>query len=96
MYNFIQIIDFKDRRISKYIKRQSKGWLRLSEKVAQKAILQAKLLQIDYIFCGHTHKAMMKKDGRVNYYNCGAWTDFNPTYITLDKEYIEIREYGKL
>ncbi len=93
VYNFIQLIDFKDRRISRAIKTKSKGWLRLSEKVAKRAILFAKLQGIDYIFCGHTHKANQKKSGKINYYNCGCWTDIPSTYITLDKEKIQIHKF---
>ncbi len=92
-YNFIQLLDFKDRRISRYIKRKSKGWLRLSEKVADRAILFARIKNIDYIFCGHTHKAMKKRKGKINYYNSGCWTDTPTTYITIDEEDIKIHEY---
>jgi len=93
IYNLIQFLDFKDRRISRFIKRKSKGWLRLSKKVAERAILYAKFRQVDYIFCGHTHKAMKKESGRVTYYNSGCWTDLPSTYITLDRNGIEIKEY---
>lgn len=90
IYNFIQVVDFADKRISRFVKRKSKGWLRLSEKVANRAILYAKFLQADYVFCGHTHKAMKRKSGSVSYYNCGCWTDIPSTYITINKENIRI------
>lgn len=92
LYNFIQLIDFSDKRISHFIKRSSKGWLRLSEKVAKRALLYAKLMQVDYIFCGHTHKALERKRRGVKYYNCGCWTDVPSTYITIDEEKIEINK----
>lgn len=93
IYRFVQLIDFSDKRISHYLKRSSKGWLRLSEKVTKRAILYAKILNIDYIFCGHTHKAMEKHKGFVHYYNSGCWTDVPSTYITIDKEVIKIHKY---
>jgi UDP-2,3-diacylglucosamine pyrophosphatase LpxH len=93
IYNAIQFFDFRDKRISRFIKRRSKGWLRLSNKVAKRAIIYAKILQVDYIFCGHTHRAMSKKDGSVSYYNCGCWTDLPSTYITLDGDKVDILEY---
>lgn len=92
-YNLIQFFDFKDKRMSRFIKKKSKGWLRISAKVASRALLFAKINQVDYIFCGHTHKAMKKKSGSVTYYNSGCWTDLPSTYITLDKEGIEIKEH---
>jgi len=93
IYNFIQLIDFHDYRISRFIKRKSKGWLRLSRKVAQRAILYGKLKRIDYIFCGHTHKTDQKIEKSISYYNCGCWTDDPSSFITLDKDKIEIHKY---
>ena len=94
IYNGIQLIDFKDKRMSRAIKRKSKGWLRISNKVATRAIMYARVMQIDYIFCGHTHKAMKLDKKGVHYYNCGCWTDEPATYITLDRDDIKICEYG--
>lgn len=93
LYNFIQLVDFRDKRISHFLKRKSKGWLRLSEKVARRALLYARLRGADFIFCGHTHKAMHKRKGKIHYYNSGCWTDLPSTYITLDGKRIKINEY---
>jgi len=93
VYNLIQLLDFEDKRVSRFVKRSSKGWLRLSDKVAKRAIMYARLRRIDYIFCGHTHKAMEQKRGKITYYNSGDWTDVPSTYITLDKESIKIHKY---
>jgi len=93
IYNGIQLVDFPDKRISRLIKRRSKGWLRLSEKVASRALLYAKLRKVDFIFCGHTHKAMHKKKKDIHYYNSGCWTDDPCTFITLDEDKIEIHKY---
>jgi UDP-2,3-diacylglucosamine pyrophosphatase LpxH len=93
IYNIIQLFDFPDKRISRFIKRNSKGWLRISEKVAFRAMLFAKINQVDFIFCGHTHKAMHSKNGKTHYYNSGCWTDTPCSYITLDKDKIEIHKY---
>lgn len=93
VYNFIQIIDFHDKRISHFIKRQSKGWLRISKKVASRAIRYARFRRIKYIFCGHTHKALKKRRGKIHYYNSGCWTDIPSTFITIDGKNIEIHKY---
>lgn len=93
VYNVIQIFDFKDKRMSRAIKRKSKGWLKISHKVAARALIYAKVMQVDYIFCGHTHKDMRLDKRGVHYYNCGCWTDEPATYITLDKDDVKICEY---
>ena len=93
LYDFIQKIDYDDKRISHFIKRKSKGWLRMSEKVADSAILYAKEKKADYVFCGHTHKAKFQAEGNISYYNSGCWTDSPCTYLTLDSNNIEIIKY---
>lgn len=91
-YKLAQRLDFKNRKIIGYIKNNSKGWLRLSEKVANSAIRFAKLNRVKYIFCGHTHQAMEKEKNGIKYYNSGCWTDIPSSYITIDKKGIEIHE----
>jgi UDP-2,3-diacylglucosamine pyrophosphatase LpxH len=94
IYNLIQLVDFfNDKKISHFVKRSSKGWLRLSDKVAKRAILYAQMRNIDYVFCGHTHKAMELKSDGVHYYNSGCWADVPSTYITLGDSGIKIQKY---
>jgi predicted phosphodiesterase len=49
--------------------------------------------QADRVFCGHTHKAQFIERDGVAYYNSGSWTDFPPTYLTIDAEGVRIHEY---
>lgn len=93
LYNFVQKIDFKDKRMSRFIKRRSKGWLRISEKVFRSAVLYGKLKGADFVFCGHTHKAMKKKRFGIRYYNSGCWTDACLSYITIDEDQIKIHRF---
>lgn len=93
LYNLVQLVDFKDKRCSRYIKKKSKSWLKVSRKIAARALIYAKLMQVDYIFCGHTHKAMKSRRRDVEYYNCGGWTDVPSTYITIDEDNIRIEKY---
>lgn len=92
IYNFIQKIDSDEKRFSHYLKRRSKGWLRLSEKVARSAIRYGEKNGADYVFCGHTHKAMEKKNKNLRYFNSGCWTDNPCAYITIDEKDIRIHE----
>lgn len=93
IYNLIQRLDTEDKKVSHYLKRKSKGWLRLSEKVASSAFRYAKKNKADYVFCGHTHKAEEKSKGSIRYFNSGCWTDTPRTFITIDERDVEIREY---
>jgi len=93
IYNFVQRFDTDEKKFSHFLKRKSKGWLRLSEKVAHGAMLYGKKHEADYVFCGHTHKALEKRNHYVAYYNSGCWTDNPCTCITIDEKKIEICEY---
>jgi UDP-2,3-diacylglucosamine pyrophosphatase LpxH len=93
VYNFIQKFDNEKKSISHYIKRNSKGWLRLSEKVAKSALRYGKERGADYVFCGHTHKTLEKSLNGTKYYNSGCWTDTPCNYITIDGSNIKIHDY---
>ena len=92
LYNFLQKIDFRDKRMSRFVKRKSKGWLKISEKIFHSAVLYGKLKGVKYVFCGHTHKAMKKTRYGIRYYNSGCWVDSPCAYITIDKDEIKIHK----
>ena len=97
LYNKIQKYDRNKQAVSRFIKRKSKGWLRLSNKVAENAIEYAKRRGVSNIICGHTHKHIYKKDYHIEYYNSGCWTDLPSTYITIDKQgIVRINEFIEL
>ncbi len=86
IYRFIQKFDTTNHVISRYLKRTSKGWLRVSKDVALGGVKIGKKSHADYIFCGHTHKAMKLAIDGIKYFNTGCWTDLPSTYITIDKD----------
>ena len=89
----LQKLDFKGKTFSRFLDRLNARWLRLSAKVASGAILHARTRQADRVFCGHTHQAQFIERGGIAYYNSGNWTDFPPTYLTIDCEGVRIHEY---
>ncbi|MFZ2226368.1 MAG: UDP-2,3-diacylglucosamine diphosphatase [Candidatus Moraniibacteriota bacterium] len=93
IYDFVQRMDGEDKKFSRFLKRKSKGWLRLSEKVAHSALLFGKKQGANYVFCGHTHRALERKSHDIHYYNSGCWTDTPCTYITIDDNDVKIHEY---
>ena len=93
IYLAIQKMD-PHHRASRWVKRTSKKWLRLSDKVGHDAALHGKRKhQADVVFCGHTHRSVDIKVEDVRYLNSGCWTDKPSQYITigLDGE-IAVRE----
>jgi len=93
LYLQLQRLDLKGKPVARFIDRLNTRWLRMSPKVAKGALFHARLRKAGRIFCGHTHVAMhQEKDGH-HYYNAGGWVDEKPTYITIDSEGVQIREY---
>ncbi len=90
---WLQKLDFKGKAFSRFLDRLNARWLRLSSKVAAGAMLHARMRQADRVFCGHTHKAEFREQDGVAYYNSGSWTDFPPTYLTIDSSGVSIHEY---
>ena len=89
LYLMLQRVDMKKRRLSRFVKRLSKKWLRLSNKVSLSAIRYGKRKKADYVFCGHTHLSVEKKMKDIRYFNSGCWTDIPSTFI-------EIKDSGKI
>lgn len=92
VYNFIQKFDSQEKIVSHYLKRKSKGWLRLSEKVARSALRFGRQNDANYVFCGHTHKSLEKNSHGIHYYNSGCFCDNPCSYITIDENNIRVHE----
>lgn len=90
IYNLIKRFDTKNKLFSNWIKGSSKFWLRLSAEVARGAIFYARLMRADSVFCGHTHLAMHKQAGKIDYYNSGSWVETPSGYIAVKGGKIEI------
>ena len=86
IYYKIQKYDRQNQKFSRFIKRRSKGWLRLSNKVADGALKYAADNDANIIFCGHTHQTLYKKYMDIEYYNTGCWTDIPSSFVTIDNE----------
>jgi len=92
IYRLTQKIDTKGFYISKLLKRTSKRYLRLSNKVADDAICYSMAKGADYVFCSHTHQAISKTVDGIHYFNSGCWIDRPSTYITVGEDGVRIRE----
>ncbi len=95
LYLQLQKWDSKNKALTRFLDRLNTRWLRLSPKVAEGALAHARHHQAARIFCGHTHAAMHQHDSEhgTDYFNCGAWIDAHPTYITVGEEGVQIHVY---
>lgn len=92
LYLLIQRIDTERQFISRFLKRASKSWLRISQKVARGAVRHAEAKGADVAFCGHTHREIEQTIAGIDYYNSGCWTDVPSAYITMDDKGIVIHK----
>ncbi len=93
LYMQLQKLDSKNKALTRFLDRLNTRWLRLSSKVAAGALAHARHHKAARIFCGHTHAALHKQEDGAEYYNCGAWIDERPTYITVAEDGVRIHEY---
>jgi len=98
LYLQLQKWDSKNKTVTRFLDRLGTRWQRLSAKVAAGALAHAHHRQATRIFCGHTHDALHQHDDQhgIDYFNCGAWIDAHPAYITVGEDGVQIHEYVDL
>jgi UDP-2,3-diacylglucosamine pyrophosphatase LpxH len=93
LYLQLQKWDSKSKTLTRFLDRLNTRWARLSAKVADGALAHARHHKAERIFCGHTHAALHKRGYGAEYFNCGAWVDERPTFITVSEAGVQIHEY---
>lgn len=92
-YRAFQRLGGKRQRISRFVKRRYKAWLRLSPRVAKGAVKHGLARNADVVICGHTHQAMEEKIHGVEYYNSGCWADRPSSLVVVDSSGIHIERF---
>jgi UDP-2,3-diacylglucosamine pyrophosphatase LpxH len=94
LYLLIQKLD-PHHRASRWVKRTSKKWLRLANKVAHDAIRYGrKNHQAHVVICGHTHQPTTVEIDGSTYVNSGCWTDIPSNYVVItDDGDVRLCEY---
>lgn len=91
IYDMIQAVDGPKQNVSRYVKAKSKVWLRINDIVAEgiMAHVKEKGLDVDAVFCGHTHiaEALEFEQEGTWYYNTGCWTGHQPpNYVAISHD----------
>jgi len=89
LYQSVQRREGETNSISRWLKKKSKGWIRVCQKVERKAIEYGEERGVDFVVCGHTHyheATPVSAEGGVRYINTGCWTDFPCKLTTLGDE----------
>lgn len=88
IYNLIQRLGGEKQRFARFLKKASKGWLRLTEKIAIGALKYANRRKVNIVICGHTHVATKEPiiANNIEYYNTGCFTDIPSNYIIITEK----------
>ena len=87
VYRFVQRLD-RSHALARFLKRQSKTFLRSTETIRRGAVEYALTRDCDVVCCGHTHLPLalpleLPNVRAVSYYNSGCWTERPCHYLTL-------------
>ena len=82
IYWLMQKID-KSHSLAVYAKKNSKTFLRNSDRIKKEAVKYAKENGADIICCGHTHFPETTLVDGIWYCNSGCWTDTPCSYLTI-------------
>ena len=65
------------------IRNRSKTWKRNSLEISKGALRLARMLNCDYVFCGHAHQTYKSEKWGIKYFNSGCWVEKPSGYITI-------------
>ena len=74
------------------IRNRSKTWKRNSLEVAKGALRLARMLNCDFVFCGHTHQFYQSQKWGGEYFNSGCWVESPSGYITIVNDKIIVHQ----
>jgi UDP-2,3-diacylglucosamine pyrophosphatase LpxH len=81
-YNFLKKFD-KTEYLINTVRNRSKAWKRNSADISRGALRLARMLNCDYVFCGHAHQIFKSENKGIKYFNTGSWVEKPSGYITI-------------
>ena len=93
IYRFFIYLDPVKMRFGRWLKRNSKAFIRNTQIVRTRAVNYARHKNANVIICGHTHHAEDSVLNGVRYLNSGSWTDSPAHFIGLADDQIKVISY---
>lgn len=91
LYRLAQRLD-RSLYLARFLKKGSKTFLRCSDQIRERAKDYAARRGFDVIVCSHVHMAMEDRDGPVEYYNTGSWTESPSSYIVVQSGTLKLEK----
>ncbi|QEL16966.1 UDP-2,3-diacylglucosamine diphosphatase [Limnoglobus roseus] len=92
VYRMLQKID-PTHGFARWAKQSSKLFLRCTAKIEAESISYAETKDCDAVCCGHTHLAVANRNGPIEYFNSGCWTEKPCHYLTVENGFIDLKSY---
>lgn len=92
-YRFSIYIDPIKMRFGRWLKRNTKVFIRNTQMVRNRAITYARNKNADMIICGHTHYAEDVTVDGIRYLNSGSWTDSPAHFIGFNGDQVQVVRY---
>jgi UDP-2,3-diacylglucosamine pyrophosphatase LpxH len=93
IYFLLQRID-RTHRFAKFAKKSSKTFLRCARVIEEKSLDYARRKGCVAVCCGHTHVAAARYASAVQYFNCGCWTEWPGSYLTVIDGYVRLEHFA--
>lgn len=90
IYKFAISIDPVKNRVSKFLKKNTKAFLRNAQIVRERSLSYGKHKNADIVCCGHTHHPEMEDVGKMTYLNSGSWTTHPTHFIGFSKDKVRV------
>lgn len=71
----------------------NKAWQHISETVKNRALDYGKNKNADFVFCGHTHRAIAVAQNGVEYFNTGCWNDRYCHYVLVEDSSVSLNMF---
>jgi UDP-2,3-diacylglucosamine pyrophosphatase LpxH len=93
VYRSILYMDLPDKKIGRWLKRNSKTFIRNSELVREGAISYARHKNAQIVVCGHTHLVEEFEHNGIRYLNPGSWTDTPAHFVGLTEDQAQVATF---
>jgi len=93
LYRMSVYLNPTTKRIGRWLKRNSKTFLRNTEKVREGAISFANHRHAGTVICGHTHHVEDAIVEGIRYLNPGSWTDSPTHFVGITEDQIRVVQY---
>lgn len=90
IYKFAILIDPVKNRVSKFLKRNTKAFLRNAQIVRERSLSYGKHKKAQIVCCGHTHFKEKVVEDNMIYLNSGSWTQHPTSFIGFTEDKVEV------